>query len=370
MAVLTEEQSLLRDMARSWAQEQSPVKAFRQLRDKGAEGWDPERWQSIAEMGWTGIVIPEEHGGADFGFLGLGLVLEETARTLTASPLAASALAASSALVLGGSAEQQARWLPGIAGGDVIATLAVDDGPRHCPEDIHCVARQVDGGWLLNGEKAFVAEGGSAELLVIAARCESGPALFLVEADNPGLTRSPRRMADARNYAALALENLKVPDAALLGKAGDPELLDAVLDRARIGAAAEMLGLATQAFETTLEYLKTRVQFDTILARFQALQHRMAKQFTEIELLRSCVESALLAIDNNDPELPLLASLAKATACDTLHLVSREMVQLHGGIGMTDEHDAGFYIKRARSLENAWGNASFHRDRYASLSGY
>ncbi|GAB3291266.1 acyl-CoA dehydrogenase family protein [Parahaliea aestuarii] len=370
MAVLNEEQRLLRDMARDWADQQSPVSAFRRLRDSGTPGVDPATWQSMANMGWAGIVIPEAHGGSNFGYLGLGLVLEESARTLTASPLAASALGAASALVLGGNPEQQARYLPGIASGELIACLAIDDGPRHQPQSFSTRASRSDDGWVLHGSKAFVAEGGQAQLLVVAAETDSGPALFLVEVDTPGLERAARHLADARDHCALQLDAVVLPEAALLGAAGDRKLLDAVLDRARIGAAAEMLGMAVQSFNLTLDYLKTRVQFDEIIARFQALQHRMARLFTEIELLRSTVEEALAAIDRDDPELPQLASLAKATANDTLHLMSREMIQLHGGIGMTDEHDAGFYLKRARVLENSWGNASFHRDRYARLCGY
>ncbi len=366
MAILNEEQSMLRDMAASWTTNESPVTKFRALRDSGsAVGYDPAVYKEMAEMGWSGVIIPEEYGGSDFGYLSLGLVLEETGKTLTASPLRSSALNAASALILGGDSAQKAKYLPQIASGDLIATLAVDEGPRHDPTTIETRATASGNGWALTGVKAFVAEGDSADLFVVAARNDTGIALYLVEGD--AVTRASRKMADSRSHAFITLDNTP---AQLLGPEDGAELLEKVLDRARVGAAAEMLGMAGYAFNETLEYLKTRVQFDQIIASFQALQHRMAKLFTEIELMRSTVEGALEAIDAGRSDVPQLASLAKAVANDTLHLMTREMIQLHGGIGMTDEHDAGFYIKRARVLETAWGNASFHKDRFASLNNY
>ena len=371
MAVLNEEQTMLRDMAREWSKNESPVSAFRKVRDAGeAIGFDPAAFAAQAEMGWTGVIIPEAYGGSDFGYLSLGLVLEETGRTLTASPLGTTALAAASALILGGSEDQKQAWLPKIASGEVIAALAVDEGPRHDPSKIAAQAEKSGDGWVLSGDKAFVSEGDSAHLFVVAAQTGEGVGLFLVPGDASGITRKPRNMVDARSHAAVSFDGVKLDDDALIGSADGADLLDQVLDRARAGTAAEMLGLSVQAFEDTLAYLKTREQFGEILSRFQALQHRMAHQFTQIELMRSTVEGALEAIDAGRDDIAQLASLAKATACDTLHLVSREMIQLHGGIGMTDEHHAGFYIKRARIPENAWGNASFHRERYARLRGY
>lgn len=371
MAVLNEEQTMLRDMAREWSRNESPVSAFRKVRDAGAAiGFDPKAFAAQADMGWCGVIIPEAYGGSDFGYLSLGLVLEETGRTLTASPLGTTALAATSALLLGGSEAQKQTWLPRIASGEIIAALAVDEGPRHDPAKIETRAVKTGGGWTLTGSKAFVAEGDAAGVLIVAARTDAGVGLFLVEADAEGVSRSPRNMVDARSHAAISFDDVTLGADALIGSADGGELLDQVLDRARAGICAEMLGLAVQAFEDTLAYLKTREQFGEILSRFQALQHRMSHQFTQIELMRSAVEGALEAIDAGREDVPLLVSLAKATACDTLHLVSREMIQLHGGIGMTDEHHAGFYLKRACILENAFGNAAFHRERFARLSGY
>ena len=353
MAVLSEEQTMLRDMVREWADNESPVTAFRKMRNAGpAEGFDRDAWGKLAEMGLAGIVIPEEFGGSDFGYLSLGLVLEQLGRNLAASPLAASA-AAASAIVLGGSNAAKAQYLPQIASGALVATLAVDEGPVHDPARI---ATTVTGG-RLTGTKAFVAEGDSAGLFVVAAT----DGLYLV-ADGEGVTRRSRQMADSRSHADVVFDQAPA------------EKLDvapqAIIDRATAAVCAEMLGLATQAFETTNDYLKTRVQFGQPLASFQALQHRMAKLFTEIELMRSAVEGALEAIDSGRSDLDQAVSLAKAIASDTAKLASREMIQLHGGIGMTDEHDAGFYIKRSAVLEAMWGNAAYHRERFARLNGY
>ncbi len=356
MAILSEEQTMLRDMAREWADNEAPVSAFRALRKAGpGVGFDPDSWRAQAEMGWAGIVIPEAHGGAGMGQVSLGLVLEQLGRNLVATPLAASA-AAAGAILLGGSEAQQAEWLPRIASGEMVATLAVDEGPRFDPSTI---ATRAEGG-RISGTKAFVPEGDGAQLFVVAAT----DGLHLVPGEE-GVTRSPRRLVDLRSHAEVRFDGAPAEP---LG--GGPALTVQVLDRATAALTAEMLGMAESAFARTNDYLKTRVQFGQPLASFQALQHRMAKMLTELELMRSVVEAALEAADSGRADIAQEASLAKAVANDTLNLVSREMIQLHGGIGMTDEHDAGFYLKRARVLEAQWGSSSWHRDRFARLSGY
>lgn len=355
MAVLTEEQTMLRDMAREWVDNESPVTAFRKMRNGApANFYDPEAWTAQVGMGWAGILVPEEQGGVGMGYLSLGLVLEQLGRNLAATPLAATA-AATAAILIGGSDSQKAAWLPRIASGEVVATLAIDEGPRFGGP----IAAAVTGG-KLSGTKQFVAEGDSAQLFIVAAT----DGLYLVEGE-AGVTRSPRKLADSRSHAQVVFDNAPADRLE-----GGEDLLTQVTDRAAIGAAAEMLGMAEAAFAQTNDYLKTRVQFGQVLASFQALQHRMAKMFTELELMRSAVEAGLEAADSGRANISQEASLAKAVANETLHLVSREMIQLHGGIGMTDEHDAGFYLKRARVLEQMWGNAAWHRDRFARLNGY
>lgn len=355
MANLTEEQAMLRDMASAWVDNESPVTAFRRLRDTpNLYRFDPDAWRAQVEMGWAGILIPEAYGGVDMGFRSLGVVVEQLGRNLVSTPLVVTSLAAA-AIVDGGSDEQKAKWLPRIASGEVIATLALDEGPRFNPS--LCNSR-VEGGRMY-GSKAFVAEGSAAHLFVVGA--SDG---FYLIATGEGVRVSDRHLADFRGHADVAFDGVEAD-----ALAGGRELTQRIADRAALIASAEMLGMAEAAFAQTNAYLKTRVQFGQILSSFQALQHRMARMFTEIELLRSAVEAGLDAAERK-AALGQEASLAKAAANDVLHLVSREMIQLHGGIGMTDEHDAGFYLKRARVLEQRWGTAAWHRDRFARLNGY
>ncbi|MCA6266429.1 MAG: acyl-CoA dehydrogenase family protein [Phenylobacterium sp.] len=378
MAVLNEEQSMLRDAAKSWTQEKSPVTAFRKMRDSGVEiGYDVNAWNEMAEMGWAGVIIPEEYGGSAFGYLSMGLILEELGRTLTASPLIASGVGAASALVLGGSDAQKSEWLPKIADGSVVGALAVDEGPHHAPEKVALAATKSGAGYSLSGTKTFVIEGLAANLLVVSARTSGKPGdkdgitLFLVPADAKGVSRKRLALADSRGAANITFDKVEVGADAVLGAADKGwDVLEKTLDRVRAALAAEMLGSANQAFETTLDYLKVRVQFGQVIGSFQALQHRAAKMFTDLELARSAVEAALQAIDADSPDVPELVSLSKAKMGDVFHLVSNEMVQMHGGIGMTDAHDAGFYLKRARAAEAAFGSQSYHRDRYARINGY
>ena len=356
MAVLNDEQAMLRDMAREWSANESPVGVWRKVRDAGdPQAIDVKSWGAMREMGWAGIVIPEAHGGSDFGWLSAGLVIEELGKSLAASPLVATTVAAS-AIVLGGSAEQQAQYLPRLASGELIGTLAIDEGARHTGAGGGAVVTNGK----LSGTKTFVAEAHSAGLFVVSAQ----DGLYLVE-NGEGVTLSARSLVDRRSHAEITFTN--APAHKLAG--GGEGLADQVLDRARILTAAEMLGMASQIFDTTLAYLKQRVQFNQVLATFQALQHRMADLFSELEQMRSAVEGGLEALDGNY-NVPAAACIAKAKANDVLHAMSREGIQLHGGIGMTDEYDMGFYLKRARILEASWGASAFLRDRFARLSGY
>ena len=378
MAVLTEEQTMLRDAAKDWTSEKAPVAALRKLRDNGSDvGFDPAAWTEMGEMGWAGVIVPEAYGGSEFGYRSLGLVLEETGRTLTASPLISTALVAASALILGGTAAQKEAWLGKIAAAECVATLALEEHPHHDPARTALKAVKSGDGWSLSGKKTFVLDGMAADLFIVPARTsgkageESGITLFLAPADAKGLLRKGLHTVDSRGAADLSFDGVEIGADAVLGQIDHGfDLLDQILDRARAGLAAEMVGTASQAFDITLEYLKTRTQFGQLIGTFQALQHRAAKMFTHLEMTRSCVEAALDAIDGNANDVRALCSLAKAKASETLHLVSNEMVQMHGGIGMTDAHDAGLYMKRARVAEAMFGGASFHRDRYASLMGF
>jgi alkylation response protein AidB-like acyl-CoA dehydrogenase len=327
-------------------------------------------------MGWTGVVIPEAYGGSEFGYRGIGVVLEELGRNVVAAPLIGSAVGAASALILGGSDAQKKAWLPKIAEGKTIAALAIDEGAKYAPDKIAMAAAKKGNGYALSGGKTFVMEGMAADLFVVAARTSGkagdakGITLFLVPADAKGLSRKRRSLIDSRGYADLTFKDVEVGADAVLGKADDGKgLLDKVLDRATAAVAAEQIGLAQQAFDTTVDYMKTRVQFGQLIGSFQALQHRAAYLFTAMQLARPTVDEALTAIDRDSPDVPELVSLAKTTANDIVNYATREMIQLHGGIGMTDAHDAGFYLKRARVLEATFGSSAYHRERYAKIVG-
>ena len=377
MALLTEEQVMLRDSERGWVQTNAPVSAFRKLRDsENPKAFDEATFRSIAEMGWTGVVIPEAYGGSEFGYRSIGVVLEELGRKVVAAPLIGSAVGAASALILGGTDVQKKAWLPKIAEGTAIAALAIDEGPKYAPDKIALAATRKGGGYSLSGYKTFVMEGMAADVLVVAARSsgkvgeDKGISLFLVPANAKGLSRKRRSLIDSRGYADVTFDGVEVGADAVIGKADDGKgLLDKVLDRATAAVAAEQIGLAQQAFDTTVEYMKTRVQFGQLIGSFQALQHRAAYLFTAMQLARPTIDEALTAIDEDRDEVPELVSLAKATANDIVNYATREMIQLHGGIGMTDAHDAGFYLKRARVLEAAFGSSAYHRERYAKIVG-
>jgi alkylation response protein AidB-like acyl-CoA dehydrogenase len=376
--VLTEEQQMLRDSALAFADEKLPIAQLRALRATGEPaGFDSAAWKEMVDLGFTGVVIPEQFGGSDFGHVGLGQVLEAQGRTLASTPLLSTGMIGASAFTLGGSDAQKAEYLPKIASGELITALAVDEHPHHDPANIALAATRSGAGFTLNGEKRYVVDGAAAGVLIVAARTSGKPGdrqgvtLFLVPGDAKGVACTALKTLDAHPAANISFADVAVGADAVLGPVdGGSDLLDAILDRARIGLAAEMVGAADAAFEMTSEYLKVRKQFGQLIGSFQSLQHRAAIMFTDLELTRSCVAAALAALDEGANNIPELASLAKARAGETLHLVSNECVQMHGGIGMTDVHDSGLYMKRARVLEALYGSESFHRDRYAKLGGY
>ena len=378
MAVLTEEQALIKAQATAWVKDKAPVSSFRALRDsKSGKAFSAQTWKAMVDMGWSGILVPELYGGSDLGYLTCGLILEQLGRQLTASPLFSSSLVGASALLLAGNKAQQDALLPGIADGSALVTLALDESPQHRPAQTALQARQAGDSFSLNGNKTFVAEGMCATHYVVAARTSGkagdvqGISLFLVPADTDGIQRTALPTIDSRDYARLSFTNVNVDSAALLGTLGDAmPVLEQILDRARIGLTAEMLGTASQAFDMTLDYLKTREQFGQLIGSFQALGHRAAALYSLMEQSRSCVEAALQAVDAGADNVPELASLAKCQVGKFLFLMSNELIQIHGGIGMTDQFDAGLYLKRARVLEASFGNRAFHRNRYATLMGF
>ena len=375
--VLNEEQRLLKDTAKDFLSANMPVEALRKLRDSDDEmGYSRQHWQQMCELGWASIVLPEEYDGLDFGFMGLGAVIEESGRVLAASPLMSTVVLGASTLTLGASDEQKAALLPKIASGELTLALAMEEGNHHAPLETAMRAEATASGYRLNGSKSFVPDGYSADKLVVLARSSGNPgdaeglSLFLVDGDAQGVSRHRRRMADSRGAAAIDFD-VEISSDALIGELGKAwPVLEPALDRGRICLAAEMLGGAQECFQRTMEYLKERSQFGVKIGSFQALQHRASLMYIELELAKSVVLDALSAIDDKRPDMPQLASLAKARLNDVFELVTSEAVQMHGGIGVTDELEIGFFLKRSRMASHLLGNSGFHRDRYASLCGY
>ncbi|HZP42579.1 MAG TPA: acyl-CoA dehydrogenase [Candidatus Binatia bacterium] len=380
--VLSEEQQLLQATAREFVTARSSLRRIRALRDADdPDGFSRALWAEMAALGWLGVTLPAEHGGLGLGAMDLGVVMEELGRGLVPEPVLSTVALGATALLLGGTPAQRAAHLPRVAAGERLLTVAYQEpGSRWTPHHVATRAGRAGDGWRLHGRKAHVLDGPAADVLVVSARtagdvrAREGVTLFLVPADAPGVVRERQHRIDAPRSAALVhLDDVAVGPAAVLGDVDrGAHLLERVLDRATAALAAEMLGGMTAAFEMTLEYLKTRRQFGVPIGTFQALKHRAAKMFVELELARSAVMAAARAIDEgrDDATIARTVSIAKARCSDAFVLVANEAVQMHGGIGMTDEHDVGFFLKRARAAELTFGDAAWHRDRVARLDGY
>ncbi|MGF0238829.1 acyl-CoA dehydrogenase family protein [Rhodococcus sp. IEGM1300] len=371
----SDEQRLLADSARDFLAARSPVSAQRRLRDDAVTtGFEPQLWREAVELGWSAIPFPEEFGGLDFGCKGLGPIFESLGRNLSATPLLSSVVLGGSLMHLAGNSAQQTHWLQAVVGGEQRLALAVDERSRHAPKHIAFEAKAEGDGYRLHGEKFWVVDGLGADAYVLAARTDGQPgetqgiSLFLVPADTPGLTVSALPLIDSRNSARLQLEHVLLGSEALLGNVGEGwPALETALDRGRACLAAELLGMAEQLFDTTLEYLKTRVQFDTQIGTFQVLQHRAAQLYVDLALSRSALMAALATLDDATVDLTeraRLVSLAKWKAGDTAIKVANEAVQMHGGIGVTDELDVGLYLKRVRVAQSCLGDRDFHCERY------
>ena len=376
--VLTEEEQFLKDTAKNFADERSPITHFRALRDNNDPLlWDKDLWSEMTKLGWPGILIPEDYGGSNFGVTGISVILNECAKTLTPSPLFATGVIGAYSITNYGTEKQKEFYLPKIVNGELTTALAIDESSHHNPADTEIIAKKEGSSFIINGKKTFVIDGASADLIILLARTSgikgdmTGLTLFLVDANSNGIDRRKLNMADSRNYANINFKNVEIPDSDILGdlETGG-ETIENILDIGRIAMASEMLGNAEAAFETTLDYLKQRKQFGVLIGSFQALQHRAAEMFCEIELTKSSVMGAMKAADEGSNELQRLSSLAKTVAGETLHLVSNEAVQMHGGIGVTDEYDIGFFLKRARVAEQIFGSSKYHTERYANLSGF
>jgi alkylation response protein AidB-like acyl-CoA dehydrogenase len=367
---LTEDQAMLRETAREFMAEEGAVaKQLRKYRDMNcADGFGHALWRQFGELGFTGILVDEADGGIGLGHVEAGIVLEEIGRNLTPSPFLVTAVAVVEALR--GTAQRE-RWLPGILSGETVAALAVDEGAKHRPEAIAMQAERAGNGFRLTGRKQLVVQGASADVIVVAARAEEGLTLFAVEKEARGLDVEGVRLTDSSIGARMTFDGVEVDADAVIGEVGQGEaVLGRVLNAARAGAASEMVGVGSGAMAMTVEYLRQRKQFGRLIGEFQALQHRAAHLYSEIEIARAAALKAQQLLDEGSEQAEVMVSVAKSKAGRVSTLAVQEGVQMHGGIGMTDEYDIGLYMKRDRVLNELFGDANYHADKVARLLGY
>jgi alkylation response protein AidB-like acyl-CoA dehydrogenase len=371
---LDDDQVMLRDMAREFVADHAPVGHLRQLRDaRDATGFSRDLWKRFAEMGLTGILIGADHGGSGLGHVEAGIVLEEIGRNLSPSPFLSTAVAAVTAF---DGTPHADRWFPGIVAAETVAAVAIDEGPKHSGR-IAMAAERSGNGFRLTGVKQFVAHGHVADVIVVAARTagtpddDDGVTLFAVDKDAARLTVTPELLADSSLAARLAFDGVEVDADAVIGEVdAGGDRLTKLLAAGRTGAAAEMLGVGGGAMDMTMGYLKQRKQFGVAIGSFQALQHRAAHLYSEMEVARAAVLKAQQVLDAGDRQADEAVSVAKAMTGLATTLAVQEGIQMHGGIGMTDEYDIGFYMKRARVLAELFGDTNFHADRLARAAGY
>ncbi|MBI5262951.1 MAG: acyl-CoA dehydrogenase family protein [Bradyrhizobium sp.] len=376
--VLTEEQSMLRDSARGLISDKAPVSHLRHLRDsRDATGFSRDLWQAFAEMGFAGLLVPEEFGGSGLGCVEAGVVMEEIGRTLMPSPFLSTGVVAASALARAGNAAQKSEYLPKIASGALLASLAVDEGAKHRPLQTSLQASRSGNGFKLNGAKALVVDGHVADLLIVAARTagsageRDGLTLFLINPRAKGIAIERTVMVDAHNAARIEFNNVEVDVDGVLGEVDQGFApLDVVLNIGSGAVASEMVGLSEEVFGRTVEYLKQRKQFGKPIGEFQALQHRAAQLYIDIEITRAAVLKALQTLDGDFANAAAAVAVAKARAGVTATRAVQEGVQMHGGMGMTDQFDIGFFMKRARVCEELFGDANFHAEQLARARGY
>jgi|TARA_B110000503_G_scaffold36093_1_gene59044 alkylation response protein AidB-like acyl-CoA dehydrogenase len=376
--VLNEEQQMLKESAQGFLAEHAPIAELRAQRDAGSEsGYSNTLWSQMVNMGWAAILVPEEYGGLAFGHVGMAQIVEESGRTLTASPLLSTAILGVTVINLAGSEAQKTELLGAITGGELTIALAVDEKIHHDPLQIAMSAKKKGDGYLLRGEKRFVVDGGTADKLIVATRTAGNPgemkgiSLFLVDRTAPGVNVKRTQMIDGRNAAIVTFTDVDVRSDALLGEQDRGfSALSATLDAGNAHLAAELLGIAQESFHRTLQYMKERKQFGALIGSFQALQHRTAHWWSEVELCKSVVLKVMQSLDEGDVKSPALASIAKAKLCEVAELSTNEAIQIHGGIGMTDEYEIGFFIKRARPAQMLYGDYNYHANRFALISGY
>ena len=371
--IINEEQQMLKTSTKEFLDLKSPLSSLRDLRDNSYKTHDKDLWMEIVEMGWTALIIPEKYNGLNFGYVGLGQVLEEMGRKLTLSPIVSTVLLSSTLISLSKNEILKAKLFQEIMNGSKLVSVAHEEGVHHNPNMLNSLLSKKGEGYVLNGNKNFVIDGSVSDYIIVSSKDESGSntMLVLLDSKSDGISFNNKVHMDSRTYSDISFNNVKVEESSLLSQGNDGNsILEKTFDIGRVGLAAEMLGSIQEAFKMTMSYLKEREQFGVKIGSFQALQHRSAIMFGEIELCKSIVLKSLQAIDSDDSNLPKLASLAKAKLGMTFKLVSNEAVQMHGGIGVTDDADVGFFLKRARVIQRTLGDSNYHLDRLAKMNNY
>jgi alkylation response protein AidB-like acyl-CoA dehydrogenase len=365
----SDEQEELRTSVRRFLTEKSPESEVRRLMDT-TEGYDPAVWSQMADqLGLQSLTIPEEFGGSGFSYVELTVVLEEMGAALLCAPFFSTVALAANALLTSGDDEAKKNFLPGIASGETIATLAItEDNGKWDFSGIECAATKSGDGWVLNGHKMFVLDGHIANLVLVAARTAAGVSLFAVQGESPGLTRtSLPTMDQTRKQARLEFSDVA---ATLVGADGGAEAgLSKTLDLAAVALAAEQVGGAQRVLDASVEYAKTRIQFGRPIGSFQAIKHKCADMLLEVESAKSAAYYAAWAAAEDSDELPVVASLSKSYCSEAYFHSASENIQIHGGIGFTWEHPAHLYFKRAKSSELLLGDPSYHRELLAQRIG-
>ncbi|MDR6265046.1 acyl-CoA dehydrogenase family protein [Roseobacter sp. N2S] len=370
---LSEDETMLVDSARGFLDESSPVGKFRELRDAG-KAYNPELWKQMADLGWTGVLVPEDQGGIDMGHAAANLLALEMGKTLVSSPFISTAVMAATALRQVADNPRAAEALGNIASGDLTYALALDEGVKHAPNATQMQAKRVGNGFELSGEKTFVVDGGSADRLLVLARTgddDDALTLFDIPADRAGITRTAQNMIDARDSAQISFDGVEATGEDVVGSVDQAmTVLKPALQAGQAALAAEMTGLSSGAFGMTVGYLQERKQFGVLIGQFQALQHRAAHMWSDIEVTTSTIANAGRMLDEEPENAALAVSLAKARANQTAKLAVMEGVQMHGGIGMTDAFDMGFFMKRARVAQEWLGDYGYHAEQIAKIKGY
>jgi alkylation response protein AidB-like acyl-CoA dehydrogenase len=371
---LSEEQVMLKTSARDFLEKECPKRLVRQMIDD-ERGYSPELWKKMAELGWQGLVIPEEFGGAGSSFLDLAVLLEEMGRALLPGPFVSTVVHCARPIAAFGTDEQKRRLLPGIASGNLIMTMAhtETEGGLEASE-IAATARNAGSGFVINGRKMFVPDAHAADYFLCVARTKRGSAdadgisIFLVDAKAEGIAVRKLRTISGEKLCEMLFNDVSVPASAVLGEVDRGwTIVSGILQEAQVAESAWMTGGARWVLEASVQYACTRVQFGVPIGSFQAIQHKCADMAVEVEGATSAMYYAAWAIAENDPQLPLASSIAKAWCSDTFKHAATNGIQIHGGIGYTWDHDMHLYLKRAKASEVAFGDADYHRERVAHL---